>query len=388
MKSFEIKSLYYITHIDNVPSILAKGILSHKTIEDLGIQRTPIYDAEIVNNRKKKLTPDNRSLWEYANLYFQARNPMMYRVIYEKDKSDIAIIGVNGRILEGNDDIFITTGNAANSDTEVLPLEEGLKAVSKMWKVLKSEWWSKSDGSKRKIMAECLVPKVISNSYIDTIYVVSSQAAQKLESVTSAFKVPVIPEPNLFFQPSWRSRIANRLTLAQGDMFFSNMQTLTVSVNTVGIMGKGLASRAKYQFPDLYVKYQDVCRSRQLVIGKPYLYKRESPLDADLADDGPSLQNPNAKKWFLLFPTKDHWRNDSKIEYIESGLMWLKKHYKNLKISSIAMPALGCGLGKLKWEDVGPLMCSYLSGLDIEASIYLPRESEIPKALLKKDFLL
>lgn len=64
------------------------------------------------------------------------------------------------------------------------------------------------------------------------------------------------------------------------------MQTLAVSVNTVGVMGKGLASRVKYQFPDVYVRYQDVCKTRELELGKPYLYKRESSLDSLLADEG------------------------------------------------------------------------------------------------------
>lgn len=386
MANSEISRLFYITHIDNVPSILEKGILSHDSVEKQQIQRTPIYNSEIVSNRKEKFTSDNRSLWEYANLYFQARNPMLYRVIHEKGKNNIAVIGVSGKAIHSKDGVFITTGNAASNDTEILPLKEGLKKLP--WKSIDNQWWSSNDGSKRKIMAESLIPNSISNSYIDTIYVPLPSIAEKLKSSTSDFNVEISPEPNMFFQPTLSKRVTENLFLVDGDMFFSNMQTLTVSVNIVGVMGKGLASRAKYQFPDVYVKYQDACRSKQIAMGKPYLYKREQTLDLELAEDGFSLQNPNAKKWFLLFPTKRHWRNKSQLEDIRNGLSWLEKNYKRLGISSIAMPALGCGLGQLKWEDVGPVMCSSLSKLDIQVSIYLPREAEIPKHQLVNSFLI
>jgi ssDNA thymidine ADP-ribosyltransferase, DarT len=88
MKRTDIKSLYYITHIENLPSILERGIMSHRTIERSGVAYTKIYDGEIVNRRQNKQTPGRGSLWEYANLYFQPRNPMLYRVIHEADKKN------------------------------------------------------------------------------------------------------------------------------------------------------------------------------------------------------------------------------------------------------------------------------------------------------------
>src|SRR5579859_2295514 len=89
-KKTEIKSLYYITHIENVTSILQQGILSHSQVEAKGVAFKPIYDAGIVSNRKGKATPDRSSLWDYANLYFQPRNPMMYRVVHEKERKNLA----------------------------------------------------------------------------------------------------------------------------------------------------------------------------------------------------------------------------------------------------------------------------------------------------------
>jgi O-acetyl-ADP-ribose deacetylase (regulator of RNase III) len=182
--------------------------------------------------------------------------------------------------------------------------------------------------------------------------------------------------------------LTRNLSLVDGDMFFSKLQTLTISVNCVGIMGKGLALRAKYQFPDVYVAYQDLCRARKLKMGTPCLIRREVSLDYELADEPSTLSNSNLEKWFLLFPTKNHWREKSDITGIEQGLQWIRDNYQSQGMKSLAVPALGCGLGQLEWRDVGPLLCKYLSALDIQVAIYLPREQKIPEELLSKDFLL
>jgi hypothetical protein len=386
MPRADIKGLFYITHINNINSILQHGILSHGLVEERAIPFTPIYNAEIVSNRRERIVTDNKSLWNFANLYFQPRNPMLYRVISEKDKRDIAIIGVRPDILKRTD-TFISTGNAASSPSNILPVKEGLKEIFAMWNIINNEWWNSDDGSKRKIMAECLVPDHVPPDYIQAIYVSSHAAAEKLRNELRS-ETPVIPEPHMFFQPTWRSAITPSMSLVEGDMFFSSMQTLTVSVNTVGVMGKGLASRAKYQFPDIYVIYQDACRAKKLLMGKPYLYKRESFVDEQLADDPLSLPTLNSNKWFLLFATKNHWRENSDIAGIEQGLQWLLDNYKTEQIKSLALPALGCGLGGLEWKDVGPLMCKYLSQMDIPSAVYLPREKEIPKQYLSSNYLL
>lgn len=386
-RNIEIKSLYYITHIDNINSILSKGILSHQLVEEYGLQYTAIYDSEIANNRKTKTTPNGKSLWQYSNVYFQPRNPMLYRVVLEKGVKDIAVIALNPQVLK-IPDAYITNGNAASSITEFYDYKNGIKIISNMWDTIKGEWWNSINGSKRKIMAECLIPNVIPPDQIHSIYVANHSAAKKVKPLFSNKSTSIIPEPTMFFNPAKRYRISSKLCIADGDMFFSNMQSLTVSVNTVGIMGKGLASRAKYQFPDVYVFYQDVCRSKKLKMGKPFLYKRESSLDEELMDEPKAIETPNRNKWFLLFPTKRHWRDNSDFSGIEEGLIWLTNNYKSEGILSLALPALGCGLGKLSWKDIGPMMCKHLSKIDIQVIIYLPREKEIPKHQLKREFLL
>jgi len=192
----------------------------------------------------------------------------------------------------------------------------------------------------------------------------------------------------MFFQPVQKTQLTPLLSLVEGDMFFSKMRTLAIPVNTVGVMGKGLASRAKYQFPDAYVKYQDVCRDGSMQMGQPFLYKREVFFDLELADDPATLRNANLETWFLFFPTKKHWKEKSDFEGIRAGLEWIQENYKADRVKSLAVPALGCGLGGLKWRDVGPLICKSLATLDIPVWVYLPTEEKLPPEQLSKDFLL
>ncbi|MBA7641843.1 hypothetical protein ES703_49528 [subsurface metagenome] len=368
----KLRGLYYITHIDNLPSILDKGILCHKRIEEEKIQFTPIYDAEIVESRKNINTPDNRSLWDFANLYFQPRNAMLYRVVFFSGKNidDIIIIGIKSSIL-ARSDIFITTGNAVSPYSNILSASEAKKNINNIRKQTDKEWWAFEDGSKRELMAECLFLDKVSPDNIQEIYVASRNVLNNVKTIIGDPRTSIIPEPSLFFLPSRKINITENLSLVEGDMFFSRMQTLTISVNTVSVMGKGLASRTKYQFPDVYVAY-----------------KRETSLDYLLADEPERLTNTNFGTWFLLFPTKCHWKEMADIKGIEDGLKWLVNNYKKEGIKSLSIPALGCGLGWLDWGMVGPLLCNYLQNLDIPVNLYLPVEKKIPDDQLSKDFLL
>ncbi|MFH1004794.1 MAG: DarT ssDNA thymidine ADP-ribosyltransferase family protein [Bacteroidota bacterium] len=383
----KVKQLFYITHIDNVDSILRHGIMSHKMIEESKIPFTRIYDAQIVSSRQNRKTPDDKSLWEYANVYLQARNPMLYRVLCEKNAAEIAVIGIDRSIMT-TPGTFFSAGNAASSLSEIVPIKDSGKVYKEIKNCLESQWWKDEDGSKRKIMAECLIPSHISPEYLRTIYVSNDTNAEKIKKIAVGYKVHIIPEPQLFFESSVKIQVTPYLSVVKGDMFFSRFHTLTVSVNVVGIMGKGLASRAKYQFPDVYVHYQDVCRNKKLRMGNPVLYKRETSLDYQLVDAPQSLSNGNGETWFLLFATKTHWRENSDFNGIEEGMKWLNENYKKEGIKSLALPALGCGLGNLKWQDVVPMLCKYLKNFEIPVQLYLPAERDIAPEYLTKEFLL
>ena len=142
------------------------------------------------------------------------------------------------------------------------------------------------------------------------------------------------------------------LSYRKGDIFDSTAQVLVNPVNCKGHMGKGLALAFKQRYPQMFASYQQECQEGKLRIGCPTLYKASTP-------------------WILNFPTKDHWRDDSKMEYLEEGLQYFVAHYQALGIKSIAFPKLGAGLGKLSWDQVGPLMVRYLGRVDIEVDIYI-----------------
>ena len=391
----KIKSLYYITHIDNLPSIFKRGILSHERIEAESGQFIPMFKGrtDARNNivKRGKIKPHNggKNLLSYANLLFQPRNPMMYRAIFETGKDKLAILEVADTVLN-EQGIIIADGNAIDELTQFYPGIQGLKKLQQQGKVIQSEWWKKSDGSKRKIMAECLVPDYVKPEHIRSVVIADDTQRNWVQGTFNNLKFPIICQPDMFFQPKRRIAIGKNISLIDGgDMFFSELQTLTVTVNLQGVMGKGLALRTREQFPDVYVEYEKACRSKKITAERPYIYKREASVADELTDLKPhrvTIKNPI--KWFLLFATKRHWRTNSRIEDIENGLKWLEKNCKEEGVQSLAVSALGCALGGLNWTDVAPLMCKSLDKIGIPVEIYLPREYPIEPQHLTESHLL
>lgn len=134
----------------------------------------------------------------------------------------------------------------------------------------------------------------------------------------------------------------------QGDLLASNAEAIVNTVNCVGVMGRGIALQFKKQFPDNYKFYEDACKNNQVTPGKMLVY----------APSG--LLNP---RYIINFPTKRHWRGGSRLEDIKSGLTDLIEVVQSRKISSIAIPPLGCGLGGLDWKVVKPLIEAAFSAL-------------------------
>lgn len=152
-----------------------------------------------------------------------------------------------------------------------------------------------------------------------------------------------------------------------GDIFESKAQTLVNTANTVGVMGKGLALEFRRRFPDMYEDYRKRAKRHEVKLGCPYLFK--------------SLIPP----WILVFPTKDDWRSVSRLSDIEAGLEHLERNYRDWGITSLAVPPLGCGLGKLEWSLVGPTLYRHLTELDIPVELYAPEGT--PLAEITPEFL-
>lgn len=138
----------------------------------------------------------------------------------------------------------------------------------------------------------------------------------------------------------------------QGDIFESKLQTIVNTVNCYGVMGKGIALEFRKRYPDMFEVYKKQCEDKLIKPGILYLYKKSTP-------------------WILNFPTKNHWRYPSKLEYIKIGLEKFSKTYEAKKIKSIAFPQLGTHNGGLNWHDVRKIMYEYLLPLDdLEVEIY------------------
>lgn len=143
------------------------------------------------------------------------------------------------------------------------------------------------------------------------------------------------------------------ITYVDFSLFDSPAKVLVNTVNSVGVMGKGIAKEFKAIYPEMFAEYQRLCEGRMLNVGDLWVYK-------------------TPHKWVMNFPTKRHWRNPSKPEYLEAGLRKFSEIYQEARITSISFPQLGCGNGELDWKtQVKPLMEQYLKDLPIEIFVHV-----------------
>jgi O-acetyl-ADP-ribose deacetylase (regulator of RNase III) len=148
------------------------------------------------------------------------------------------------------------------------------------------------------------------------------------------------------------------ITFTEGNLLEAEAEALVNTVNTVGVMGKGVALMFKESFPKNFKAYEEACKAGEVRIGSVFVTEREDFL-------GP--------KWIINFPTKDHWRAPSKIRWIVDGLEDLKRVIKEKHIRSIALPPLGAGNGGLNWKEVRPLIQKALGDLnDVQVIVYEP----------------
>lgn len=127
----------------------------------------------------------------------------------------------------------------------------------------------------------------------------------------------------------------------RGNLLEADVEALVNTVNTVGVMGKGIALQFKKAFPDNFEAYKREFDAGRLEIGRVFVYQVGG------------ITNP---RYIINFPTKKHWRERSRIKFIREGLKSLVEAIRILNISSIAIPPLGCGNGGLHWDEVRPLI--------------------------------
>lgn len=158
--------------------------------------------------------------------------------------------------------------------------------------------------------------------------------------------------------------------LTDGNVLEADVEALVNTVNTVGVMGKGIALQFKKAFPEMFNEYARLCKVNALKPGGMHVYDR-----------GPA----SSPRYIINFPTKRHWKEKSKLEDVASGLDALVETLTANEIRSVAIPPLGCGFGGLDWDDVRPLIEQAMDRVpDVDALIYAPKGAPAPAALVNR----
>jgi O-acetyl-ADP-ribose deacetylase (regulator of RNase III) len=163
------------------------------------------------------------------------------------------------------------------------------------------------------------------------------------------------------------------IQIAQGNLLEARVEALVNTVNTVGVMGKGIALQFKQAFPAMFRDYAMACKTGDVRLGKMHVFDL-----GGLAGD---------RRWIINFPTKGHWRERSRLTDIAAGLEDLVDTVRRLGIRSIAIPPLGCGNGGLNWVDVRPRIEAAFTNLpDVNVLLFKPetgtqRPTALPKSL-------
>jgi O-acetyl-ADP-ribose deacetylase (regulator of RNase III) len=148
------------------------------------------------------------------------------------------------------------------------------------------------------------------------------------------------------------------IEFAHGNLLQADAEALVNTVNTAGVMGKGIALQFKQAFPANFAAYEKAAKCDEIIPGKMFVFETGN------------FANP---RYIINFPTKRHWRGKARMDDIETGLQDLIRVLREKQIRSVAIPPLGCGFGGLDWNDVRPLMLSALESVPaVRALVYPP----------------
>ena len=166
------------------------------------------------------------------------------------------------------------------------------------------------------------------------------------------------------------------ITYKTGNLLEASTEALVNTVNTIGVMGKGIALQFKKTFPHNFKVYQQAVKEGRIRTGSVLVVP---------------VSQVNGVRFIINFPTKEHWRSPSTLAYIESGLRDLVQVLQDYDIHSVALPPLGCGNGGLSWQDVKPLIEKALADVPTDVLVYEPNEAVkilLAQQVIKKEVKL
>lgn len=436
MKIEDVAELYYIAPIENVPSILEKGILSHNLVHGHDLAKQDFSMQSVQKIRARKIvpvkTPDGslKTIHDHANFYFQPSNATLFAI---KDRKDLCILRIRPEVLRRQDAVISTT-NAAAAEAVFKPAKEGIALLDK--DELYSDSWFDAEATpeanalkKKRRCAELLVPTKLHPSYIAGAFVPTSDVHRLfLEKFQQSPPIPVDVVPEKFFirvPPQERSgrkvsELANvhfsraleflptpppakkQESLEQGQT-----QLRTFFISSKAVVAPQVSSQDQAMPANITIKrgslFDSTCKTLVNtvncvgVMGKGIakeFKKRHTLMFTEykkLCKDGkvelgkPYLYSKDGVS-IINFPTKQHWQNNGDIEGIKKGLAEVVAKAREWGLTSVAFPPLGCGNGNLKWSDVGPIMCKALADAPFKVEIYAPETT--PGMQLRGSFLM
>jgi O-acetyl-ADP-ribose deacetylase (regulator of RNase III) len=155
-----------------------------------------------------------------------------------------------------------------------------------------------------------------------------------------------------------------------GDIWTSNADAIVVPCSLDGTMCWGVVRDARDRWPQLmFTRFREGCKSHELKIGRGAVYY---------------LGKGSSPSYLIMFPTRESFTQESKLHYIAEGLAWLERLMTQVQFTSIAIPALGCGQGRLHWEDVEDLLLKAFGQTDRHVMFYLPMDERIVENLVEE----
>ena len=281
---------------------------------------------------------------------------MLYRLL---GTAPLTVLSVDPNVLD-LPGVIVSDRNAASGTARFRPAAEGIAALDES--EVYARWWNDSRDAMQKRCTEVLVPERIDLSMISHTYVPDDDAARALESTVGAevLEIRVTSDPLL-------SGTAVITDVRKGNLLESQAQTLVNTVNTVGVMGKGVALEFKKRFPGMFKDYEARCESGLVRLGEPSSTARCS------------------RRGSSTSPRRGIGGLCPRLSDIERGLEYLAEHLEEWGVESLAAPPLGCGHGQLEWAVVGPTIYRHLDQLPLPVELYAPHE--VPDEQATIDFL-